>query len=990
MMAKVTSGATGALGDITMVDANAGTFDSNDLAGMVSKITSGATGALGDISMEGYSSDNVSAFTSTITNSVNDSLSNIKVTGYNPNTDNLSAYVTAGASSGVTFSLGSDNVSGTYYYIWGGATPTGGCINFSTANGAKDAFTTGSSPQVPTTAASMKLENFLISSTSAAEKYSYYSDSSCATLMGYHQYNVNNIKVGSVVDNLTTGSSRPSSAYQVSYENKDIISKGKTSAAVSFLNTLVGMTHSLDVEKITPNSGKRFTIWAIQTINGRSFFYSGTQNYSLPYPTNWTTYNGILVKDPSDSTAPTVSLVTTTADNQSSVSITDNITVTFSEAMEPAFITTSTSSGGYCAGNILVSSDNFSTCVKMSSSPSSSNSNMTFTLDPVANLTVGTTYKTRVTTGVKDTAGNTLSSQYDNSTGWFTTSSITELEGTWVSSCHSGWDNHYNVNTITVTGSTLVLKWEEHTDVNCANDYAIWTDTYSAFSTGNEATLGNGSTGRKFTVKVGSLEVLMQTAAAVTNYNSSNFCSFSDYALNTTKDYTGRTCNSIVYPAANTTNYGMYLLNGSSLYYSYAGGAEVFSTSDNVSSVGTTVYTKPVISWRIGANVNPAQTCDQVCEAQNRTCVQEELNALNGAPAVTFLDKYQAAGHQCYASSFATSCESGNNCVNWGSPYIHNNHFNLGQCWGGSQPTVASCSQQPSDANHRRLCPCSSSGRLFVIVGDNGTLLTSYKGTTWDNRTSGTSFNLNRVAYGNGLYNAVGDNYTTTSSVDGSSWTKSAGSGNIHINDVDYFGNGNWGAVANYGRAVKWNTSNSSFSLMDLSDNGTNSYFFKGFNGITKGDDIILVGNEGVIAWSPAFSSFWSQTSSTSNNLRGTVHGNSIYVIVGDNGTILTSDNGTSWTARTSGTTDNLSEVTFGNNTFIAVGDNGTIRTSSDNGTTWNNRTSGTTKFYGVTFGNGTFIAAGDNGTIRTSSDNGTTWINRTSGTTGNLRGVGY
>ncbi len=120
-----------------------------------------------------------------------------------------------------------------------------------------------------------------------------------------------------------------------------------------------------------------------------------------------------------DTTAPTVSLVTTTADNQSSVSITDNITVSFSEAMEPSYITTSTSDTN-CAGSIRVSSDNFSTCVKMSSEPTSSNSNKTFTLDPYDNLTRETTYITRVTTGVKDTAGNALSSQYETSSGFKT------------------------------------------------------------------------------------------------------------------------------------------------------------------------------------------------------------------------------------------------------------------------------------------------------------------------------------------------------------------------------------------------------------------------------------------------------------------------------------------------------------------------------------------------------------------------------------------
>jgi hypothetical protein len=55
-----------------------------------------------------------------------------------------------------------------------------------------------------------------------------------------------------------------------------------------------------------------------------------------------------------------------------------------------------------------------------SSSPASSTDNMTFTLDPYGYLTVSTTYLTRVTTGVKDTAGNALSSQYETSSGFTT------------------------------------------------------------------------------------------------------------------------------------------------------------------------------------------------------------------------------------------------------------------------------------------------------------------------------------------------------------------------------------------------------------------------------------------------------------------------------------------------------------------------------------------------------------------------------------------
>ena len=184
-----------------------------------------------------------------------------------------------------------------------------------------------------------------------------------------------------------------------------------------------------------------------------------------------------------DTTAPTVSSVSTTADNQSSVAITENITVTFSEAMDPSYVTTNTSDT-YCAGTIRVSSDNFSSCVRMSSVPVSSNSNRTFTLDPYDNLTSGTTYLTRVTTGVKDTAGNTLSSQYETSSG-FTTPLPAPANFTATSGYGQNtldWDN--------VTGATsYTVYWGNSTGVSSSSTAitSVSTDSYT------HSSLTNGS-----------------------------------------------------------------------------------------------------------------------------------------------------------------------------------------------------------------------------------------------------------------------------------------------------------------------------------------------------------------------------------------------------------------------------------------------------------------------------------------------------------------
>jgi photosystem II stability/assembly factor-like uncharacterized protein len=111
--------------------------------------------------------------------------------------------------------------------------------------------------------------------------------------------------------------------------------------------------------------------------------------------------------------------------------VTGNIIVTFDGVMDLNYIQTNTSDTictSSAAGSLLVSSDNFtetvpaSSCVRMSSVPSASNDDKTFTLDPYGNLSYDTTYKVRVTTGVKDVLGNNMSSQYDYSNGFKTSS----------------------------------------------------------------------------------------------------------------------------------------------------------------------------------------------------------------------------------------------------------------------------------------------------------------------------------------------------------------------------------------------------------------------------------------------------------------------------------------------------------------------------------------------------------------------------------------
>ena len=110
-----------------------------------------------------------------------------------------------------------------------------------------------------------------------------------------------------------------------------------------------------------------------------------------------------------DNTPPTVSS-TSPINGDTSVSISTSISVTFSESMDTSSITTNISNSS-CSGTIQVSSNNFSSCNQMSSNPSISNDNKTFTVTPTPYLSNSTVYMIRVTTGVNDTSGNPMEIQ---------------------------------------------------------------------------------------------------------------------------------------------------------------------------------------------------------------------------------------------------------------------------------------------------------------------------------------------------------------------------------------------------------------------------------------------------------------------------------------------------------------------------------------------------------------------------------------------------
>ena len=141
----------------------------------------------------------------------------------------------------------------------------------------------------------------------------------------------------------------------------------------------------------------------------------------------------------------------------------------------------------------------------------------------------------------------------------------TELEGTWSAACYVGTDNFSYKNTITVSGTDVIAKYEVHSDSSCNTDIWNWEDTYSSLSIGDERSFSSGATGHRFTFNLVSLTLALLTQAIASDMNTISFCGVY-WERGTATDITGKTCESDTYDVANTTYLGLYKLVGNNLF----------------------------------------------------------------------------------------------------------------------------------------------------------------------------------------------------------------------------------------------------------------------------------------------------------------------------------------------------------------------------------------------------------------------------------------
>jgi photosystem II stability/assembly factor-like uncharacterized protein len=204
---------------------------------------------------------------------------------------------------------------------------------------------------------------------------------------------------------------------------------------------------------------------------------------------------------------------------------------------------------------------------------------------------------------------------------------------------------------------------------------------------------------------------------------------------------------------------------------------------------------------------------------------------------------------------------------------------------------------------------------MFVIIGDNGIIVSSADGTTWQAQTSNTSEHLSSIVYGNGLFVCVGYSGTTITSSNGTTWTKQASNTSDNLYSIIY-GNGLFVVVGNGGIFSSYSGSTWTHRSSELKEAAIKITY--------ENNLFVAVGNYGKNIVTSSDGITWEVKSLNLANWYGIAYGNNLYLAVGSSPAIIaTSPDGITWTKQTNpdGIPVHLLDVLYENNKFIIIGD---------------------------------------------------------------------
>ena len=198
----------------------------------------------------------------------------------------------SGTITGMTSTLGVDNMTGTYSMSWYGATPTAGCIDNGTAVSSMISYNS-----IPSDSLNYKYQIIVTSSTSFTELHTYYSDNnSCATVSGYHATSWTEFSVGDNITMASAAGSNPKYGTKVSYKDTCFMAKGVTDTATTFINAMSNVSGAVTGTELN-KSGSGSTYYNIVALKDNSsednydWFYAADKS-TTGYPDNYSSGDG--------------------------------------------------------------------------------------------------------------------------------------------------------------------------------------------------------------------------------------------------------------------------------------------------------------------------------------------------------------------------------------------------------------------------------------------------------------------------------------------------------------------------------------------------------------------------------------------------------------------------------------------------------------------------------------------------------------------------
>jgi hypothetical protein len=247
-----------------------------------------------------------------------------------------------------------------------------------------------------------------------------------------------------------------------------------------------------------------------------------------------------------------------------------------------------------------------------------------------------------------------------------------------------------------------------------------------------------------------------------------------------------------------------------------------------------------------------------------------------------------------------------------------------------------------------------------VVVGMNGTIVTSSDAVTWTVRTSGTKEHLYGVVWADTQFVAVGNPDTVLTSSDGITWSLHTTGTNTGLRDIAWSGTQyvavGGGGIITSPDCVSWTTRISLLQFWSrLASSGT-MFVAVGAVGATSSPDGVT----------------WTAVDST-HGLNSIVWTGTQFVAVGDGGAVHTSSDGTTWKKQHLSGVQRLDAVAWSGQNYVSVGsrtyDYHRIILFSNDGITWTQHRSDSNILNDIDWFDTQFVAVGSNGTIITIPD---------------------